>query len=201
MSGGPEAITDARESKRRIRAEMLARRRAAEPAWRAEASAAIARRALAIKSLLGDQLIALYIAKDEEVDTSLLVRGLLESKGRLAAPRVEGGERLVFHRVERFPEGFRAGAFGILEPDPEFYPVAVDPDEIGALFIPGVAFDRLGHRLGYGKGYYDRWLCRASAPTKIGLAFSFQVLERLPAEAHDVRLDGLVTEQDVLEFD
>ena len=92
-------------------------------------------------------------------------------------------------------------AFGILEPDPEVYPVTVEPNEIGVVFVPGVAFDRLGHRLGYGKGYYDRWLRGASALEKIGLAFSFQVLERLPAEAHDVRLDLLVTEQDVLEFD
>ena len=76
----------------------------------------------------------------------------------------------------------------------------VAPARLGAIFVPGVAFDRAGRRLGYGKGYYDRMLGGADAAFKIGLGFESQVVDELPEESHDIRLDALITEVDVLEF-
>ena len=65
--------------------------------------------------------------------------------------------------------------------------------------VPGIAFDRRGRRLGFGKGYYDRFLCRLPATTHVcGLAFSLQIVHHVPDMPHDVRMQSLVTEQGVL---
>ena len=145
--------------------------------------------------------VSTFVGGAEEIDTKALLLKLIESKGCAFVPRVvdpDGG--LALHRVNHFPHGFSPGAFGILEPDPEVYPETVVPERLGAIFVPGVVFDRAGRRLGYGKGYYDRMLGGADAAFKVGLGFELQVVDALPEESHDVRLDALITEDGVLEF-
>jgi 5-formyltetrahydrofolate cyclo-ligase len=74
----------------------------------------------------------------------------------------------------------------------------VEPSIIEVAVIPGTVFDRNGHRLGYGMGFYDRFLVRAPKAIRIGLAFSGQVVERLPTQAHDIHMDIIVTEEGVM---
>ena len=115
-------------------------------------------------------------------------------------PKVLSASAMEFKHVKRAKEEdeFQIGAYGILEPKPE-HPV-VDHRVMAAAFIPLLAFDARGGRMGYGKGYYDRIL--SSFPgLKIGVAFEWQFSHNpLPLEAHDVRLDMVVTERSLREF-
>jgi 5-formyltetrahydrofolate cyclo-ligase len=154
----------------------------------------IAERAASLPEVAAAGLVALYVSRGDEVDTAPLIRKLLETKGVFAAPRVIGEGQLEFHLAREFPQGFSPGRYGILEPDPAIRSETIDIAECGVVFVPGVAFDRKGNRIGYGKGYYDRALQRSMSSLSIGLAYSFQVLERVPSEAHDVPIKMLITE-------
>ena len=89
---------------------------------------------------------------------------------------------------------FVKGAFGIPEPKTEVF-----EGDIDLILVPGVVFDEQGHRIGYGKGYYDRFL-QDRQTLSIGVSFRFQVIPRLPFTGHDVRLKGLVTQDGYNKF-
>ena len=107
---------------------------------------------------------------------------------KIALPRVDGND-LVLHWVAG-PDDLVKGCFGILEP-PASTPVA-DPNKLDLILVPGVAFDRQGGRLGRGRGYYDRLLAGTSA-FKVGVCFDWQIVPEVPREAHDIRMDAVVT--------
>lgn len=174
---------------------MMMQRRAEAPAeWRARASERIAERAASLPAVMSAKRVALFLGKGDEVDTTPLVRRILEMKGEFAAPKTVSKERIEFHLARDFPRGFSPGRFGILEADPAVWPEIVAIASCDVVFVPGLAFDRAGNRIGYGKGHYDRVLPLARGAFKVGLAFSFQVLESVPAEEHDVPLDCVLTE-------
>jgi 5-formyltetrahydrofolate cyclo-ligase len=138
--------------------------------------------------------IVLYAAKDNEVGTDLLLADALGSRRCVLLPRVIPETRkLVIVRVRNGAE-LVPGSFGLLEPmGSEIVPVA----KLGpALFcVPGVAFSPTGQRLGRGGGYFDRTLAAIGPQTvTAGLAYSFQLLDRLPESPHDRRLDLIFTE-------
>jgi 5-formyltetrahydrofolate cyclo-ligase len=150
--------------------------------------------------LLPDSIVGAYHALPDEADPALLLKELVAWGHHIAFPRVatKGGP-LEFHRV---PDGemLRAGAFGIQEPAAHF-PVA-KPD---LLLVPLLAFDRQGHRLGYGGGFYDRTLFKlkrgtALAVPTIGIAWAGQEVASLPAEPHDIGLDFILTEHGLKRF-
>ncbi len=181
-------------TKSELRAAALARRAALdEPARRAAASAVAA---LAISLVPEGATVALYLPIRGELDTGPLAAALRAGGHGLALPVV--GDR-------DGPLGFRAWTpgdaldpgFGRI-PQPLAESPAVTPD---FLFVPLAAFDRAAHRLGYGAGFYDRTLealRRVRHTPAFGLAFSVQEVPALPAEAHDIALDGIVTERGVL---
>lgn len=141
--------------------------------------------------------LALYSPVQNEVSTLQLVRDALAVRHQVAMPRVSG-EELQFAMIQT-PEELLPGAFGVLEPASECELVAVETLDL--VVVPGVGFDRQGHRLGYGKGYYDRALRKAGVSVqRVGLAFDFQLVERLPVFDHDMRLHYLITESEVLQF-
>ncbi len=138
--------------------------------------------------------IVLYAAKDNEVGTDLLLVDALGSRRRVLLPRVIPETReLVIVRIGSSAE-LSLGSFGLLEPmGSEIVPVA----NLGpALFcVPGVAFSRTGQRLGRGGGYFDRALAAIGPQTvTVGLAYSFQLLDRLPESPNDRRLNLIFTE-------
>jgi 5-formyltetrahydrofolate cyclo-ligase len=109
-------------------------------------------------------------------------------------PRVRS-EDMIFHRVTS-PDQLTVGAFGVQEPDPAQCP-AVDPGTADLIFVPGVAFTPEGDRLGRGRGFYDRLLSLLPARVlRAGVCFRAQVLERLPLESHDRRVDVVLTSPD-----
>jgi len=113
------------------------------------------------------------------------------SDKRIALPRVHG-EELDFHWTAG-RAGLVPGRFGILEPSADSPPAGCGFDLI---LVPGIAFDRCGGRLGRGRGYYDRFLARASGFVA-GVCFDEQLIGKVPLEAHDVRMDAIVTPSEI----
>ncbi|NJC89133.1 MAG: 5-formyltetrahydrofolate cyclo-ligase [Desulfuromonas sp.] len=182
--------------KRPIREKLLAERRHRSAETCLHLSLLIQERFLDSSVYRQAGSIGLYSPVMNEVQTELVARRCLADGKRLAYPRVEGetlGFVEVFGSVQMAP-----GAFGILEPTGER---SIPCAELDLLVVPGVAFDLVGNRLGYGKGFYDRALAvRLPGLERVGFAYEFQVVEQLPAAAHDCRLTRLVTELRTLRF-
>ncbi|MEK7339069.1 MAG: 5-formyltetrahydrofolate cyclo-ligase [candidate division NC10 bacterium] len=187
------------QRKAELRQRMRAARQALLPADRAARSARIAERLFALPEMQEAERVLFYASLAEEVDTWPLLRAWLK-RGRL--PFLPGVERrggpLRAAPVRDLVADLKPGAFGILQPDPS-RTGAVEWRTIQVAVLPGLAFDLRGCRLGRGAGYYDRSLpALVAAARRIGLAFECQVVERLPAEPHDVPVDRVVTEDRII---
>lgn len=142
-------------------------------------------------------LILAYIPYRGEVDLSLLF-DLLESQGKkLAFPKVvdkASGYMEPYFVDAPWRNNVKPGAFNILEPEGSIR--VADPASLDLVLVPGVAFDREAYRLGFGGGFYDRFLPRLSKRTfTVGIAYQFQVITEVPRDPHDIALDGICTEQ------
>ncbi|AMV73011.1 5-formyltetrahydrofolate cyclo-ligase [Desulfuromonas carbonis] len=179
-----------------IRQTVLNRRRLLAAEVCLAGSLQVQQRLLARPEFSAAESVALYSAVAGEVFTDLVFDVARQQGKSVVFPRVCSAG-LEFYRVEG-RDMLAPGAFGVLEPAAgAVVPLAA----IDLAVIPGVAFDLLGHRLGYGKGYYDRTFCTATErPLLVGFAFDLQVVGQLPREGHDVRLDLLVTETRVIDF-
>lgn len=136
--------------------------------------------------------IALYHALPGEVQTARLLDRWHREK-RLLLPLVDGND-LRMLRYEG-PDSLEPGAFGILEPKADG--IEAKPDEIDLIIVPGVAFDDQLHRLGRGRGFYDRLLAATHAP-KIGICYGFQLVPLVPTEPFDIPMDYLLTEKGLI---
>ena len=133
--------------------------------------------------------LLLYYPLPDEVDVRPLIKEAFEGGKRVLLPVVKG-EELELHLYEG-ETSLRKGAFGIMEPMGE----AFAPEkyvEIQLAFVPGVAFDRAGHRLGRGKGYYDRLLPKLKEAKLTGICFPFQLLDDVPAEPYDIPVAEII---------
>jgi 5-formyltetrahydrofolate cyclo-ligase len=183
-------------SKESIRQAMLDRRGRLDIDQAQAAAEQIALRLLQRPEIASAEAIGLYSAFRGEVSTRTCFERLREKTARLYLPRVrEDAGRVEFVRVEDWKQLTR-GYNGIWEPEATL--PATDLQDIGVLVVPGVAFDLRGYRLGWGKGFYDRALHRY-AGARIGLAYDFQILERIPAGPVDERVDIVISEARVIE--
>lgn len=132
--------------------------------------------------------VLLYYSLEDEVDTHAFVRKWSRQK-RILLPVVVGDDLEL--RVYTGPEDMAVGSYGIAEPTGEIF---TDYAAIGFIAVPGVAFDRNGNRLGRGKGYYDRLLPRIPSAYKAGICFPFQMVEEVPAEPFDIRMDEIIAQ-------
>lgn len=136
--------------------------------------------------------ILLYFAKGSEVDLSSLAEIAYSMGKRVAYPRCSGEGRMSFHKIASLPE-LEKGAFGIMEP-PSDAPLCRDSDAV--CFVPALAFDTEGFRLGWGGGYYDRFLADFKG-CKIGVAYDICLADKLPRGEFDIKTDYIVTESRV----
>jgi 5-formyltetrahydrofolate cyclo-ligase len=178
-----------KRAKRRIRREVLAERDAASTTVRQEWGQRVAERFLALPEIRRATTILLFWSFGSEVPTRPLIDRLHERGVTVALPRIEGAELVPVRYVPGDPTTLTS--FGAEEP---VGGVRLDPSAIDVVGVPGVAFDRRGRRIGYGGGYYDRFLRGLRAFT-VGLAFELQVLdEDLPGGSFDLAVDAIVTE-------
>ncbi len=176
-----------------IRQSHRERRKGLTPNLRKEKSEAIRSRLEALDEFKSAEKILVFLSKDDEVDTHGLVQDALDQARKVFAPRVDG-EELLIYPIKSWDD-LEQGDFGILEP--ALHPDSTHPAEMDLILVPGLAFDKKGHRLGYGKGFYDR-LLKATKGLKVGLAFDEDLIEELPAEEHDVPLDLIVTDSSLI---
>ena len=188
--------TDVAQAKRQIRTEIIAWRDAQPAAERQEKSLAIWKHFFELPEVAQARTIMLYHSIRSEVSTESAIEQVLSTGRRLALPRVDSAAKVInAHEVSDLSQLERS-SFGILEPS-STAPI-IDPDEIDAIAVPGLAFDALGYRVGYGAGYYDRILPLLRPDAFItGVAVAGQCVDRLPRHEHDFRLLNLVTEEGV----
>ena len=173
--------------KDKLRKEALLRRK---NAFSFSTSAEICKRATELPVFKNAKTIMVYLNSKSEVDTSLLIAEAMRQGKNVCSPVVLNATDMKAAILDG--SGLVRGAFGIWEPNGHFV------DDIDLIFVPGVVFDCERNRIGYGKGYYDRFLKNNEAPS-IALAFSCQIVPNVPAEPHDKRPDMILTEEGIIE--
>src|ERR1700728_506938 len=184
-------------SKGDLRAAALAAREALSPEQRAAAALAMAERGLPLATAPGT-IISGYSPIRSEIDPVPLMRALAGQGARLALPAVMARGKSLAFRAWSAGDRLMMGPLGILEPSPAAAEMIPD-----IMLVPLAAFDRAGHRIGYGAGHYDYTLAhlrKAKPIVAIGIAFAVQEIKAVPALAHDVALDFVLTEIHAFDF-
>jgi len=190
-------------TKQDLRREMRARLRALTLAFRAEASLAICQIAAHLPAFAKAKCVALFAPLASEPDIRLLIDEAWAHGKQVALPLMipqKNGPQLDWHLVTGWDELAATGKSGLLEPDPLRSP-RLNVTALDCVFIPGLAFDHDGFRLGRGGGYYDYFLERApSGLPRIGIMFACQRVAAVPRESHDQPLPTVVTEDGLVSF-
>src|SRR3954462_959619 len=184
-------------SKGDLRIAALARRDALSDQQRATASEALAKRGLPLAIKPG-AVVAGYSPIRSEIDPAPLMRMLAAHGAQLALPAITARGKSLMFRAWSPNDRLMLGSLGILEPSPAAAELVPD-----IMLVPLAAFDRAGHRIGYGAGHYDVTLAhlrKTKAIMAIGLAFAAQEIELVPALSHDVPLDYVLTETEAFDF-
>jgi 5-formyltetrahydrofolate cyclo-ligase len=191
-------VNDGGETKDELRRRLTARLEASSADERRRTGAAARERLLDHPAIRRARSILVCLSFGTELDTAPLVERWTSEGRRLHVPRADPRDRML--HVHAWPSPLVELSFGLRQPPrgaPEITPEAI-PASIDVAIVLGLGFDRRGYRLGYGSGYFDRFLA-AYPLTAIGLAYGFQLLDRLPAEAHDVPMSVVVTDEEVVE--
>ena len=177
------------EEKSRIRKEVFADRKRISDAEVHEKSLLIMEKILALPTYQESQEVFVYVDAKHEVETMDFIRRCMADGKKVAAPRVDGKAMDFYYITSKVD--LESGYFGIMEPKVGL-PMALEKD---ALFVmPGVAFDREHHRVGYGGGFYDRYLERMPELKKVAVAYECQMFDEVPYEIFDIRPTILITE-------
>jgi 5-formyltetrahydrofolate cyclo-ligase len=191
------ANPDRQSDKMMLRAAALARRDAMSVEERVAAARAIAARTPPF-DIPPSTVVAGYAPIRNEIDPLRLMQKFAVRGAVLAMPAIAARDAALSFRAWKPGDALVRGVFGIYEPPAIMAEVVPD-----IVLVPLAAFDRAGHRIGYGAGYYDRTLTalrRQKTVTAIGLAFAAQEIPQVPALSHDVRLDYVLTETDLFDF-
>ncbi len=178
-----------------LREQMKRRRKELSRSEAKERSKLILEQLFLLPDFFRADVIHTYISSlNNEADTHEMIRLVLKQKKRVIVPIADAGTKSMRHS-EIFSLGeLAAGAYGILEPK-MVRPVAVQ--ELQTVIVPAVAVDRNGNRLGFGAGYYDRFLHDVQLPS-IALAYEFQIVDSVPVEKTDVPVRYIVTENEII---
>ena len=155
-----------------------------------EKSIKIFRNLLNQKHFKQASVINTYISFKNEVKTQPILNHCFGNDKRVCVPSKRGN--LLYTKCEKI----RRGDFGCPEPKTK---KTIGKEKIDLVLVPGLVFDQRGHRIGYGNGFYDKFLSNIKAE-KIGLAYNFQLIEKIPKEEHDQKLGMVVTEEKVYRF-
>ena len=177
-----------RDTARHIRSSLT-------PAQREQMSGQVCSHLLAM--LDGMDPLMVYVSKPLEVHTRSLLDHLLKRRRKVVVPIIEKETKTLRLSYLEDTAHLVESTFHVPEPIGNELPALAD--DVKAVIVPVLAFDRTGHRLGYGAGYYDRFLAKHPRITRIGLAFSCQQVPSVPADEHDIRMDFIITENEILD--
>jgi 5-formyltetrahydrofolate cyclo-ligase len=176
--------------KKKLRTQKLLERLAHHPLQKKEKDELIRDSLKRLPEFKKAQKILFYMPVHGEVDLSPIQR-LYRKVKKFILPRVKDETTLHLYYIDCL-EDVEKGSFKILEPKLHLKKAA--PAQIDLVLVPGVVFSKDGHRIGYGKGFYDRLLKQVKCP-KIGIAYDFQIVENIPAETHDTPMDMIITDK------
>ena len=185
------------EMKTTLRREALARRDALSAEVRTAAAQTIAARPFPVAVPAG-AIVSGFMPMKSEINPLPLMRKLADAGAALALPAVAGKGKPLVMRAYVFGETLASGVWGIREPGPDA--AQADPD---ILLVPLLAFDRRGHRIGYGAGYYDMTIAALRARKTIvavGIAYAAQEIAQVPTTPRDARLDLVLTEREIIDL-
>ena len=177
-----------------LRAVLKERRAAMSPDVRAEKSRSICKKLF--EETAEYSVIMAYAPKEPEVDTMPFIEELIAAGKTVVLPIIERETHTLRLSVIEDTKNLECSTFNV--PEPVSAEIPISGCRVECVVLPMVGFDRRGNRLGYGAGYYDRFLEANPGVKKIGAAFSSQEAEMVPAEAFDVRMDEIVTEDEII---
>lgn len=183
-------VTDSYK-KHEIRQRILYKRNSLDKSFINTASKKIWHRLIGTSEFQKAKIIMFYVSKDNEVGTHSMIKETLASCKKVCVPRINNTKNRIDSIIIRdFGKDLIKGSFSVLEPKG-----GKITKKNNLIIAPGVAFDKKGYRLGWGKGYYDKFLEDKGGIPKIGLAFDFQIVPELPKDKHDVPMDIVITEK------
>ncbi|HZW49893.1 MAG TPA: 5-formyltetrahydrofolate cyclo-ligase [Bacillota bacterium] len=183
-----------------LRSQILSLRDRLSPEERTTASTAVTQCLAALPAWNQARTIMAFLSFRSEIDTRAMIEMAWSAGKKVVGPRCHRKDRrLEVHQIKAWTD-LQSSNYGILEP-PDSIDTQVDPQEIDLILIPGSVFDQAGNRMGYGAGYYDRFLlrCRVNA-VRVALAYDFQVVEKLQPKPHDQTVDYLLTDSNLYCF-
>jgi len=186
-----------REEKNRLRQQMRERREALGPGERKRKSGDICRHVL--NMLNHGEPVLIYSAKELEADTTPIITSLLERNTPVVVPIIVKEDVSLRLSYLRNLSVLVPSTFGV--PEPIGNEIPADPRDISTIILPMLGFDRKGGRLGYGAGYYDRFLAKNPQIRKIGIAFSCQEADRVPVDENDIHMNCIITEEGIVYSD
>ncbi len=191
-----------------LRSSIIGMRNAMSPGEVFQKGGMIIDRLLGVEQFAKCRVVLCYVDARNEVPTRGLLRCLIDEGRSVCVPAIvkdhPEDRRMNACEIKDIDKDLKIGSFGIYEPAgctcAGDCPARVYlPGELDAVIVPGVAFDRKKRRIGFGAGYFDRYLSNVRPDCmKIGLAYKFQVLEAIPSEGHDIALDMIITEDEAI---
>lgn len=187
-------------TKAEIRALMMEKRNSMSKEEQLQQSLEINHRLFQLVSYQEAEWLFSFISFRSEVDTKAIIERAFCDRKKVCAPRVEG-KHMQFYEIHNLTS-LIPSKFGVLEPDESYHKPYewsnVSTDKL--MLLPGLAFDIAGNRIGYGAGYYDRYLDdqKEDGFTTVALAYDFQILNQIPAEAYDMRADFIITPDKII---
>lgn len=184
------------EEKILLRKEMRARRKSLTEIERANFSNEIVKKFLVQEVYQNSKIIMAYVSMAEEVQLQKIFIDAFARKKILAVPLIIGKGEMQAVEVPNF-DALEIGEFGILTVRKDLRKF-IDAEKLNCIIVPGAAFDLKFNRLGLGGGFYDKFLTRAVNAKKIALAYDFQIVEKVPTEPHDFKVDMIISEKRIL---
>ena len=161
-----------------------------------EKSAVIADKVINHPVYQNAEVIFCYIDAKGEVQTEDIIKHAWENGKKVAVPKVHG-DIMKFYLITSYDD-LEAGCFDIMEPK-AYCEEIIDIPEKSIVIMPGVAFDKKGNRIGYGKGYYDKYFTKYPKVYKIAITYSLQIVQEIPVSLVDVKADCVITEENEME--
>lgn len=183
-----------REQKERVRKILRQRKEAMRPEDRLRKSKAICRHLM--QCVREGETVMVFTSKEKEVNTGPLIMALFECKNPVVVPIIVKEDCSLRLSYLRDFSALVPSTFGVPEPIGSEIPAAAQ--DISTIILPMLGFDRTGGRIGYGAGYYDRFLSKNVHLRKIGIAFACQEMESLPVDENDIRMDAIITEDGIV---
>ncbi len=186
--------------KKEFRKKVIQIRKQQDASMVEEKSKAIFKNLMTIKEINEANIVMAYLDFNNEAKTDQIIHHLISLGKKVVIPiTVLETRDLIPSEIRNIEKEVKIGTYGIREPKEEFIR-PVDKKEIDLVIVPAVAYDTQGYRLGYGGGFYDRFLEKLRKDVKtIGIAFELQVFDSVPKEKHDAKLNYIITEKRIIQ--